>query len=108
MIHFEDVVFRVCFRDHGNCKFLGYADGTVVAEDLRLRIRGLQVKILNGKPRIDFLFEKAPNGVLYPICFPKSAETREALTQSLFEHPQISEMIEEDTEYQRVAADIPF
>lgn len=83
--HFEEVIFRAGIREHGNCTFLGYADGTVVAGDLRLRIRNLQVKILNGNPRVDFPQEKGTNGIWYPIVFPKNAETRRALTESLFQ-----------------------
>ena len=83
-IRFEDVEFRAHVKVHANSTFLGYADATLVSGDLKLRIRGIQVKILNGSPRMDMPQEKGNDGVWYPIVFPKTAETRVALTEALF------------------------
>ncbi len=83
-IRFEDVKFRAHVKVHANSTFLGYADATLVSGDLKLRIRGIQVKILNGSPRMDMPQEKGNDGVWYPIVFPKTAETRVALTEALF------------------------
>ena len=87
---FEDVTFRAHIREHEKSTFLGYADATLVVPealgkdlDLMIRIRGLQVKILNGAARVDFPQEKGSNGVWYPHLFPKTAETRIALTEAL-------------------------
>lgn len=87
---FEDVRFRAKIVEHANSTFLGYADATLVVPaaiskdaDLMLRIRGIQVKILNGTPRIDLPQERGSDGKWYPTIFPKSAETREMLTSAL-------------------------
>ena len=89
---FEDVKFRAVIKQHANSTFLGYADATLVVPaaigkdtDLMLRIRGIQVKILNGTPRIDLPQEKGNDGKWYPTIFPKNAATREMLTTSLLE-----------------------
>ncbi len=90
-IRFEDVRFRAHIREHANSTFLGYADATLVVEgateedaDLEIRIRGIQVKLLNGKFRMDLPQEKGDDGKWYPIVRPASAETRTALTEALF------------------------
>ncbi len=83
-IRFEDVKFRAHVKVHANSTFLGYADATLVSGDLKLRIRGIQVKLLNGSPRMDLPQEKGNDGKWYPIVFPKSAETRTAMTEALF------------------------
>ncbi len=83
-IRFEDVTFRAHVREHDKSTFLGYADATLVVGDLKLRIRGIQVKLLNGSPRMDLPQERGNDGKWYPIVFPKSAETRTALTEALF------------------------
>ncbi len=87
---FVDVRFRAHVREHESSTFLGYADATLVVSDalgkgidLTLRIRGIQVKIVNGQPRIDFPQEQSQNGNWYPHIFPKNAETRVALTTAL-------------------------
>ncbi len=83
-IRFEDVTFRAHIREHDKSTFLGYADATLCVGDLVLRIRGIQVKLLNGSPRMDLPQEKGNDGVWYPIVFPKSAATRVAMTEALF------------------------
>ena len=100
-VRFEDVAFRANIRFHENSTFLGYADANLVVEsaledetDLKIRIRGLQVKIVNGTPRIDFPQEKGSNGIWYPIVFPKTRETREQLTMSLLSDPTIALVVE--------------
>lgn len=87
---FEDVRFRAKIVEHANSTFLGYADATLVVPNalgkdtpLALRIRGIQVKILNGAVRIDFPQERGNDGVWYPHLFPKTGETRIALTNAL-------------------------
>ena len=83
-IRFEDVTFRAHVREHDKSTFLGYADATLVSGDLKLRIRGIQVKLLNGSPRMDLPQERGNDGKWYPIVFPKSAATRDAMTEALF------------------------
>lgn len=94
---FEDVRFRACIKMHEKSTFLGYADATLVVPgalgkdlDLMIRIRGIQVKLLNGVPRIDFPQERGGDGVYYPHLFPKSKETRVALTDALLAEPMIN------------------
>ncbi len=90
VIRFEDVTFRTHIVEHERSTFLGYADATLVCGDLKLRIRGIQVKLLNGSPRMDLPQERGNDGKWYPIMFPKSAETRTALTNALFADAAIS------------------
>ena len=87
---FEDVRFRAHIREHDSSTFLGYADATLVVPsalgkdlDLAIRVRGIQVKILNGSARIDFPEEQGRDGRWYPHLFPKTKETRAALTEAL-------------------------
>ena len=58
---FEDITFRAAPRDHGKCLFLGFASAKLVVpnalgrdEDLVLFVNSIQVKLLSGKPRIDY------------------------------------------------------
>ncbi len=89
-IRFEDVDFRAHIVEHEKSTFLGYADATLCVGDLKLRIRGIQVKLLNGSPRMDLPQERGDNGKWYPIVFPKSAATRDAMTTSLFADRAVS------------------
>lgn len=89
-LRFEDVRFRAHVREHASSVFVGYADATLVVdgalpggEPLALRIRGIEVKITQSGPRIDFKSEQGRDGEWYPLLFPKSAETRVALTNAI-------------------------
>ncbi len=94
---FEDISFRPCFRDRGNCLFLGFASAKLVVpqvlgpdkEDLILYVNDIQVKVLNGKPRIDLPQEKGRDGRWYSIVAPGSAATRSALTELIFADAKI-------------------
>ncbi len=108
---FVDVQFRPVRKNHSNCTFLGYADATLQIPsglgkdlDLLLRIRGLQVKVLNGTPRIDFPSERGQDGNYYPLVFPKSAESRTALTDSLLQDEVISAELAEVLEAKDLTA----
>jgi hypothetical protein len=97
---FEDIRFRAHVREHESSVFLGYADATLVVDgvlaegaDLKIRIRGIQVKLLNGKPRIDFPQERGEDGRWYPHLFPKNAETREALTSALLDDRMVRAVV---------------
>ena len=97
---FEDVRFRCAIKEHANSTFLGYADATLVVPDalgkdldLKIRIRGIQVKILNGSARIDFPQERGNDGVWYPHLFPKTKETRVALTNALLSDRMINAVV---------------
>lgn len=89
-LRFEDVRFRAHVREHASSVFVGYADATLVVDGalpdgsaLALRIRGIEVKITQSGPRIDFKSEQGRDGEWYPLLFPKSAETRVALTNAI-------------------------
>lgn len=97
---FEDVRFRAHIREHEASTFLGYADATLVVPgclgkdlDLKIRIRGIQVKILNGSARIDFPEEQGNDGRWYPHLFPKTGESRVALTDALLSDRMISAVV---------------
>lgn len=100
-LHFEDVRFRAHIREHERSTFIGYADATLVApgvlpdgSDLKLRIRGIEVKLTSNGPRIDFKSEKGGNGQWYPVLFPKSAESRTALTVALLADATVRAVVE--------------
>lgn len=82
--------FHVNIVKHAKSVFLGYADVTMIGregtplEGFAFKVRGIEVKNLKGNPHIDFPSEKGANGTYYPICFPKTAETRMVLITSLF------------------------
>ena len=103
-IRFEDVTFRAHVVEHERSTFLGYADATLVCGELKLRIRGIQVKLLNGNPRMDLPQERGSDGKWYPIVFPKSAETRTALTEALFADRMIHAVATTVLEDQEIAA----
>ncbi len=99
---FEDVEFRACIRVHENSIFLGHATATLVVpdalgegDDLRLTFYGLQVKRIGEELRERFDFaQKQGRGnrskEYFPTTIPHSAETRVALTESLFSDPMIA------------------
>lgn len=87
-ISFVDLRVRGSRREHANSTFLGYADATLRVEVdgasvLDLRIRGIELKVLNGRFRIDFKSEQGSDGKWYPLSFPKSAATRSELTKAM-------------------------
>jgi len=97
---FDDVRFRHAPKVHAKSTFLGYADATLVVPgalgkdlDLMIRIRGIQVKLLNGVARIDFPQERGSDGKYYPHLFPKSAESRVALTDAILADPIINAVV---------------
>jgi len=104
-LRFEDVRFRANLVKHDNSIFVGYADGTLVVPSalpdgsaLMLRIRSIEVKIVRGEngdvsPRIDFKSEKGRNGEWYPMLFPKSAESRTALTNAILTDRFVSAVV---------------
>jgi len=108
-LRFEDVRFRAHIREHEQTTFIGYADATLVApsvlpdgSDLKLRIRGIEVKLTSNGPRIDFKSEKGRDGSWYPVLFPKSAESRTALTVALLADPTVRAVV--DAHQERFAA----
>jgi len=99
-IRFEDVRFRANIREHDKSVFVGYADATLVVpgvldqgEDLKIRIRGIEVKVLSSGPRIDFKSIRGENGKWYPTLFPQSATSRDDLTIALLSDPVIDAVV---------------
>jgi len=87
------------FHAHIVCKskvqLLGFADVSLEVPSVpgfALKLRGIEVKVLNGKPRIDTPSERskgAGDAQFYPIYFPKSAEMRAVLTARIFETQEV-------------------
>jgi hypothetical protein len=90
------------FHTHIVCKtkvqLLGFADVSLEIPSVpgfALKLRGIEVKVLNGKPRIDTPSErgKGTDKAFYPIYFPKSAEMRAVLTARIFETQEVSNAV---------------
>jgi hypothetical protein len=91
------------FHAHIVCKskvqLLGFADVSLEIPSVpgfALKLRGIEVKVLNGKPRIDTPSERskgAGDTQFYPIYFPKSAEMRAVLTARIFETQEVSNAV---------------
>lgn len=87
-IAFADLVMRGTKVTRTKSTFLGYCDATLVlsfgeVEILQLRFRNMQLKVVNGKFRMDFHSELGEDGEWYPTCFPKSAVSRKRLTAAI-------------------------
>ena len=115
--------FHAKIVKHPNSVFLGYMDVTIEIPKLpgfALKLRGIELKILKGKPFVDFPSERGADGVYYPQYFPKSAEMRAVLTNVLFADARVQATIEsaaqvpeetgddEGTEGTQANADNPF
>ena len=88
-------------RFHENIKvreksvFLGYADLTIgVGQLFSWKVRGVSVKLINGKPHLDMPSERGADGKYYPQTFPKTAETRTVLTTVVFSDARIQAAME--------------
>ena len=86
-IAFADLKTRGTKVTHANSTFLCYADATVSitagdVEVLELRIRNFQLKVVNGKFRVEFPTEKH-DGKYIPTVFPKTAVSRNRLTRAM-------------------------
>ena len=99
MITLNDIRFRSCVRFHEKSALVGFADVTLVVEDvlegdaLELRLRQLEIKVTEKGPRFDFKSERGRDGEFYPLAFPKNGKTREALTNALLSDPLIAAAI---------------
>lgn len=90
-------------RVHQKATFLGYADITfgvkpTLLPGLTFKVRGVEVKLVNGKPMLGFPQELGSNGNWYPKCMPKSRELREVLTLAIFEDARIKAAIQKSAE----------
>jgi hypothetical protein len=87
-IAFADLKTRGSKVTRSSSTFLCYADATLVisagdVEVLQLRMRNMQLKVVNGNFRVDFHAEKGADGKWYPTTFPKSAISRKRLTAAI-------------------------
>ncbi len=87
-IAFTDLKTRGTKVTRATSTFLCYADATLVVsagdtEVLQLRLRNMQLKVVNGNFRVDFHSEKGNDGKWYPTVFPKSKISRTRLTAAI-------------------------
>ncbi len=85
---------------HEKSTFLGYADVTLGIKTAsghtsQWKLRGLEVKLLGGKPHLDMPQEKGSNGKWYPKFFPKSAADRVVITALVFSDSRVIAAIEQ-------------
>lgn len=98
---FEDIKATVIDRvhpqivPHDTAPLLCYVDATLVVETksghfLPWKVRGMQAKILKGKPFLGMPAEKSKaDGKFYEHYFPLSKATREALTAKVFRDVEV-------------------
>lgn len=90
--------FHAKIMPHEKSTFLGYADITVdatsVLPGLKLKLRGIETKILKGINRLDMPSEKGADNQYYPRFFPLTGEFREVLTAAIFRNAQVMATVE--------------
>ena len=72
----------------------GYADVTIVVETKRgvlfpIKLRGLVVKSLKGKPHVDMPAEKGADGEFYDQFMPRSSALRTVITSFIHSDPEV-------------------
>jgi hypothetical protein len=87
-IAFTDLKTRGTKVTRATSTFLCYADATLdvsvgEVEVLQVRMRNMQLKVVNGNFRVDFHSEKGQDDKWYPTIFPKSKISRERLTSAI-------------------------
>lgn len=102
--------FHAKLAIHPKSTFLGYADVTLgfktaCGHIVQWKLRGLEVKLLNGKQHIDMPSERASDGKYYPQFFPKTPADRVVLTTMVFTDARVSATIDSIPE-QEVAESI--
>lgn len=95
--------FSPQIRLHEKSTFLGYADVTVnivtaLGVVAPIKIRGIGVKVLNGKQHLEMPSERGADDKWYPIAFPKSGELRAVLTTRVFAEQAVTQAIAEAAE----------
>lgn len=90
--------FHAKIIPHEKSTFLGYADITVDCTSkvpgLKLKLRGIEVKVLKGNNHLDMPSEKGADGQYYPRFFPLTGELRAVLTTAIFMNPQVAASVE--------------
>lgn len=87
---------------HTKSTFLGYADvifgiKPAILPGLTFKVRGVEVKLVNGKALIGFPQDRGTNDQYYPRAFPKTRELREVLTMGIFRNAEIKASLEKAT-----------
>lgn len=85
---------------HSKSVLYGFATVTLVVKTASgilfpIKLSGLAVKSLKGKPRIDMPSEKGADGEWYDHFMPRSGAGRAALTTFVFSDPEVQEAIAE-------------
>ncbi len=83
---------------HPKSTFLGYADVTLgfktaCGHIVQWKLRGIEVKLLNGKQHLDMPSERSSDGNYYPQFFPKTPADRVVLTTMIFTDARVTEAI---------------
>jgi len=90
--------FHAKIIPHEKSTFLGYADITLNVSNalpgMKLKLRGIEVKILKGTQHLDMPTEKGADGQYYPRFFPLSGELRAVLTTAIFRNEQVASCLE--------------
>lgn len=84
---------------HEKSVLFGYADVTLVVKTAHgvkfpIKLRGLVVKSLKGKPRVDMPADKGADGEYYDHFMPRSEALRTVLTTFIFNDPEVNQAIE--------------
>ena len=84
---------------HPKSTFLGYADVTLgfatqCGHIVQWKLRGIEVKLLNGKQHLDMPSERSSDGQYYPQFFPKTPADRVVLTTMVFTDARVTAVIE--------------
>lgn len=96
-------LFREAIRPgaQGKSILLGFVDLTIgfpiQGISAGWKVRGIAVKLLNGKPHLDFPQERGSDGKYYPTTFPKGehgGELRQVLTMAVFQHGEVEQTMQ--------------
>lgn len=84
---------------HAKSVFLGYADitlGLTLAGGhvAQWKLRGVEVKMLNGKAHLDMPSERGSDNKFYPTFFPKTPVDRSVITTLIFSDSRIKTAVE--------------
>ncbi len=104
-MRFEDLSIKAAPRKHSkpDCFFYGYVRGKLVVpgalpdgSDLVLGVKDIEIKLVNGNPRVDFKgipYQKDGVTKYSPPVIPLSKETRDHLTTLLFADPAVDAVV---------------
>jgi hypothetical protein len=94
---------------HEKSTFLGYVDlilgiPTVAGHVSKVQIRGIGIKILNGKPNLQMPQERGEDGKYYPTTFTQTPEDRELWTAMIFADSRVQALVEQAVREAEAAA----